>query len=123
LSTAPNTSDIQYALSLLLKERFFRTAPKSSAFLTYVVDQTISGNGSRLKAYTIAVEALGKTHEFEPQNDPAIRVMAYRIRNVLDDYNLKPNDATVRMTLKTGSYIPVFTSKQADVMCDRLLQA
>ena len=119
----PELADVQHALSLILEERFFTAAPKSSAFLSYVVNETLNGNGHRLKAYTIAVEALGKSHDFDPQNDPAVRVMAHRIRAALNNYNAKPNKATVRITLNTGSYIPIFTIKKADVNHDRLLTA
>jgi len=123
MQNIPESTDIQYALSLILKERFFTVAPKSSAFLSYVVTQTLNGNGHRIKAYTIAVEALGKPTDFDPQNDPTIRVMAYRIRAVLDDYNAKPNLATACISLKSGSYVPVFSMKQADVAYQRLLPA
>jgi len=123
LLKTPDSTDVQHALSLLLKEPYFTAAPKSSAFLSYVVAQTLNGNGHRLKAYTIAVEALGKPYDFDPQNDPAVRVMAYRIRAALDDYNAKPNTANACITLKSGSYIAVFTMKKADVMYSRLLPA
>ena len=119
----PEIADVQQALSLILNERFFTAAPKSSAFLSYVVNETLDGNSHRLKAYTIAVEALGKPYDFDPQNDPAVRVMAYRIRAALNNYNTRPNKAAVCITLYTGSYIPVFTMKKADLDYDRLLTA
>lgn len=119
----PDSTDVQHALSLILKQPYFTAAPKSSAFLRYVVAETLNGNGHRLKAYTIAVEALGKSYDFDPQNDPAIRVMAYRIRAALDEYNAKPNLASVCITLKSGSYIPVFTIKEANIPYRRLLPA
>ena len=44
------------------------------------------GNKSRIKAYTVAVDALGKPDTFDPQNDPVVRVLAGRLRSSLSGY-------------------------------------
>jgi len=109
---------VEHALSLILKDPHFITSPKSAAFLSFVVSTTLKGNGHRLKAYTVAVDALGKPYSFDPQEDPSVRVMASRIRAALDVYNAKPNTASVEITMKPGSYVPIFTAKKADQAID-----
>lgn len=105
---------VEHALALMLNDPVFIAAPRSAAFLSYVVSTALNGDGARLKAYTIAVDALGKPESFDPQNDPAVRVIAYRIRAALDRYNAKPNAASVVITMEIGSYRPTFTAKQAE---------
>lgn len=105
------------ALQLILQENVFEAAPKSSAFLRYVVTQTLDGNGDRIKAYSIAVDALGKPATFDPQNDPSVRVMAQRIRHMLRDYYERKTEHEVVLQLIPGSYVPQF------VFCDSKTQS
>jgi len=107
-----NAAAVRHALSLILKEPYFVAGPKSAAFLKYIVFKTLDGDGQRLKAYSIAVDALDKPTNFDPQNDPSVRVMASRIRAALKDYNSKPNTASIKIKLEIGSYQPVFTVKE-----------
>ena len=106
------------ALKLILVDEAFKTSPKSSAFLRFVVMQTLDGNGDRIKAYTIAVDALGKPSTFDPQGDPSVRVMAKRLRDMLDVYYEKPLEHEVVVHMQPGSYVPQFVipnnSNQSD---------
>lgn len=69
----------------------------------------MAGRGDRLKAYSIAIAALGKQAEFDPSADPIVRVEASRLRRCLNDYYLSDgqNDP-MRITIPKGSYRPVF---------------
>ena len=106
------------ALKLILVDEAFKTSPKSSAFLRFVVMQTLDGNGDRIKAYTIAVDALGKPSTFDPQGDPSVRVMAKRLRDMLNVYYNKPLEHEVVVHMQPGSYVPQFVipnnSNQSD---------
>jgi hypothetical protein len=72
----PDNSQIIGALNAVLESDKFTAAPQMSAFLKYVVEQAASGNMTRIKAYTVAIDALGKPDSFDPQNDPVVRVLA-----------------------------------------------
>lgn len=109
-----DSNAIEYALSLILKEPFFIDNPESKTFLSYVVSTTLKGDARRLKAYDIAVNALGKSDSFDPLNDPTVRTMAYKIRAELDRYNAKPNAAAIAITMEIGSYEPIFTKKSSE---------
>lgn len=89
----------------------FVAAPQMSAFLRYVVEQAASGNQFRIKAYTVAVDALGKPDTFDPQNDPVVRVLAGRLRSSLTAYYENRPDEDVVIEMKPGSYVPVFVLK------------
>ena len=91
----------------------FVAAPQMSAFLRYVVEQAASGNQFRIKAYTVAVDALGKPDTFDPQNDPVVRVLAGRLRSSLTAYYENRPDEDVVIEMKPGSYVPVFVLKNS----------
>ena len=78
-------------------------------FLTFVVKATLAGEGARIKAYTIAVEALGRGSDFDPQADPIVRVEAGRLRTALARYYADAGrDDPVTIELPRGSYVPTF---------------
>lgn len=101
-------STIEAELSRLLMVKKFSGAPQMSAFLYYIVTQTLEGNGDRIKAYTVGVDALGKPHTFDAQSDPSVRVLALRLRKTLAA--IYESDATchVQISLKVGTYVPEF---------------
>lgn len=102
------------ALEAILASEKFVAAPQMSAFLRYVVEQAASGNKFRIKAYTVAVDALGKPDTFDPQNDPVVRVLAGRLRTSLRVYYEQRPDEDVVIQMKPGSYVPVFVMKDDD---------
>jgi hypothetical protein len=84
-----------------------------SAFLRYVVEQAASGNMTRIKAYTVAIDALGKPDSFDPQNDPVVRVLAGRLRAALAFYYEANPNVDLRITMRPGSYVPSFVHRSA----------
>lgn len=96
------------ALNAILQYPKFQISPKSSSFLQYVVHQTLDGNAERIKAYTIAVDALGKPPGYDPSNNPSVRVLALRVRRTLDEYYDKYQHHEVIIKLEAGSYVPRF---------------
>jgi len=99
---------VNVALDQVLQDDKFMLAPKSSALLHYVVTETLDGNAERIKAYSIAVDALNKPPCFDPQENPCVRVMAKRVRGMLDDYYSRTSGHEILLELKPGSYIPKF---------------
>jgi hypothetical protein len=105
----PTTAEVRAALERIAASEAFRACPQLIAFLRYVVEATLSGGQDRIKGYTIAVEALGRGDDFDPQDDPIVRVEAMRLRRALQRYYASGgrND-TVQIVLPLGSYVPVF---------------
>ncbi len=106
--------EVMQALEAILATDKFEAAPQMSAFLRYVVEQAADGNQSRIKAFTVAVDALGKPDSFDPQNDPVVRVLAGRLRAALAAYNDENPDAVVVITMTPGSYVPSFERRDAN---------
>ena len=107
---------VDAALTQILNDERFRSSPQMSAFLRYVVQETLNGNHERIKAYTIAVDALGKPEDFDPQSNPSVRVLAKRLRGNLEDfYAAGYTLAGPRIVMTPGSYIPHFQSSDNEV--------
>lgn len=79
-----------------------------SAFLRYIVTQTLNGDADRIKAYSVGVDALGKPDTFDAQNDPSVRVLALRLRRTLDEIYAAGAPAHAIVALRVGTYVPEF---------------
>ncbi|MDP3407092.1 hypothetical protein [Bosea sp. (in: a-proteobacteria)] len=100
---------IRAALARVLASDAFRAAPQLSAFLAFIVERAVAGRAAELKGYTIAVEAFGRSADFDPQSDPIVRVEAGRLRRALAQYYAGEGIADpVRMTIPVGAYVPAF---------------
>lgn len=114
-NTDIGSDEIRAALEKIVNSPEFNRSRQLSSFLRYIVEQTLSGNGTRLKAYTIATEALGKPTDFDPQIDAAVRVHAARLRAALSSYfDRAGKDDDVVFDLPVGSYAPTFRRRSPD---------
>jgi tetratricopeptide (TPR) repeat protein len=97
--------DLTDALRRVAADPVFARSPQLRRLLEYLVTCAISGD-SHPKEYTIAVEALGRSADFDPERDAIVRVQAGRLRRALDKYYAGPGGADrVRITLPAGSYV------------------
>jgi tetratricopeptide (TPR) repeat protein len=108
----PAPRECRAALASVLASPPFQASPQLAAFLRFVVEATLSGQSDRIKGYTIGIEALGRTPDFDPQSDPIVRVEAGRLRRALDAYYAVKGAADpVVIALPVGSYVPLFTRR------------
>jgi len=108
-SPGPEPRLVREHLSRVLAFPEFAAAPQLSAFLTYIVERKIEGAEDRIKAYSIATEALGRPQSFDPQHDPIVRVQARRVRQALRSYYATPDaDGSMRIEMPVGGYAPEF---------------
>jgi adenylate cyclase len=104
-SSKPSTSEVRDALERILASHCFQQAGRASDFLRFVVEQTLAGNGQRLKGYTIGVEVFGRPADFDAQSDALVRVEAGRLRRRLVEYYASEGAADpVRIHLPRGTY-------------------
>lgn len=103
-----NAAVVEAELNRLLGERRFASAPQMSAFLKYIVRQTLIGKADRIKAYSVGVDALGKPDTFDAQTDPSVRVLALRLRKTLKAVYANPTDSLAVIVLNVGTYVPEF---------------
>jgi hypothetical protein len=82
--------------------------------LTFVCEKHFEGASAEIKEYNIAVQALGRPHDFDPQVDTIVRVTAHALRKRLEDYYRSDGaDHAVRICLPPGGYVPKFAHRSA----------
>ncbi|HTY67273.1 MAG TPA: hypothetical protein VMH36_11520 [Alphaproteobacteria bacterium] len=105
----PSHEECRDALARIADSPRFKSAPRLASFLRFVVEAALSGQADRLKAYTIAVGALGRADDFDPTTDPIVRVEAGRLRMALERYYANGGSADpVRIEVPRGRYAPEF---------------
>jgi hypothetical protein len=94
--------------SLLSSRKFSRTN-NIGRFLGFVCEKYFEGSTSAIKEYSIAVEALGRPSDFDPQVDCIVRVTAHNLRKQLELYYATEGARhPVHVYLPAGRYIPQF---------------
>ncbi|MBZ5544213.1 MAG: hypothetical protein LAO07_11130 [Acidobacteriia bacterium] len=102
-------------LHRVLQSRHFAKAKKKSRFLEFVCEQTFLGNAEKLNEYLIGVEVYERGPDFDPQEDPIVRVQAHEIRRALRQfYEEDGKDSAYRLDLPPGHYVPIFKKAEAE---------
>jgi TolB-like protein len=101
--------DCRAQLDRILKSADFEATTREHRFLSHVVEEALAGRGSRIKAYSIAVEVFGRDASFDPQTDPIVRIEAGHLRRSLERYYLTSGQSDpVLITIPKGGYAPTF---------------
>jgi hypothetical protein len=100
-------------LEAVLASPLFGRTSNPVRFLTFVCERYFAGDTHGIKEYSIAVEALGRPADFDPQSDTIVRVTAHAVRKRLEDfYRTTGADHEVQICLPAGHYVPRFIHKQ-----------
>lgn len=82
--------------------------------LAFVCEKYFEGKTEDVKEYSIAVNALGRAGDFDPQTDTIVRVTAHSLRKRLEEYYRSDGaDHTVHICIPPGHYVPNFIHKEA----------
>lgn len=96
---------IRAELALVLASSKFTRSPTQSRLLNYLVEQSIDGHRTDLKSYSVAVEGLGRSPDFDSRGDTYPRVQVARLRKSLDAfYASEGSDHSERLIIPSGSY-------------------
>jgi Tol biopolymer transport system component len=101
---------VRAQLDSILASAIFSRSPQLRRFLSFIVEQTLAGHGSRLKEAVLAHELYGKGTDFDAGNDPVVRVDARRLRDKLREFYEGRSEPIV-ISLPKGSYVPVFEAR------------
>jgi hypothetical protein len=87
----------------------FQRAPNLSRILSYICQKHFQNESANLKEYNIAVEALGRSPNFDPQADAIVRVDAHLLRKRLQlYYEQEGKHHDLEIILPNGRYAPQF---------------
>jgi Tol biopolymer transport system component len=101
---------VRAQLDSILASAVFSRSPHLRRFLSFIVEQTLAGQGPRLKESVLAHELYGKGTDFDGGNDPVVRVDARRLRDKLREFYEGRSDPVV-ISLPKGSYAPIFEAR------------
>lgn len=100
---------VREQLARILATPDFANFPRSSAFLTYVVEQTLAGRAAGLKEAVIGVEVFGREPGYDAKSDSVVRTQARRVREKLNEYyNGAGKEDRIRIEIPKGAYVPDF---------------
>ncbi|MGA2421246.1 MAG: malectin domain-containing carbohydrate-binding protein [Candidatus Acidiferrum sp.] len=100
-------------LDAILASELFARTNNLVRLLTFVCEKHFEGATAEIKEYNIAVQALGRPPDFDPQLDTIVRVTAHALRKRLDEYYRSAGaDHPVRICLPPGGYVPKFTHRK-----------
>jgi hypothetical protein len=74
------------ALERVLQSSVFSSTERSSGFLRYIFDATLSGQTKQLNQYDIAMDVFDQDEDFDPVTNAIVRVEAGRLRSRLREY-------------------------------------
>lgn len=99
-------------LSALLASGMLGRTNNLVRLLSFVCDKYFAGLLDEIKEYNIAVQALGRPGDFDPQVDTIVRVTAHALRKRLEDYYRTAGaHHSVHICLPPGHYVPKFIHK------------
>lgn len=92
-------------LQSVLASPEFSRAPIMKQLLCFLVEETAAGRGDQLKAYSVAVDGLGRAPDYDARADSYPRVQVGRLRKMLDShYRLSLPVSGVRLSIPSGRY-------------------
>jgi hypothetical protein len=110
---AAQRDEIRKELGRIVASARFRSSLRLTGFITFVVEATLAGGAGKIKGYTIAIGALGRGSDFDPQTDAIVRVEAGRLRQALARYYAgEGSDDPLVIDIPRGTYVPTFRHRE-----------
>jgi len=105
---------IRDELARILASPEFHASEKRRKFLSFVVEETLAGRADQLKGYTVATTVFNRDKDFDPANDPVVRIQAGKLRRELERYYLVDGRTDpIRIDIPKGRYVPFFIEQSA----------
>ena len=109
VSGGPTAAEMQAELRRVIESKDFPATARNRAFLQYVVEREMSGEGESISAYAVATAVFGRSELFNSLLDPIVRIEAGKLRRDLETYYLKSGRRNpLRITIPRGAYRPRF---------------
>jgi Malectin domain len=109
MTTTVDSSRESKELQKILASGLFDRSPMLAQLLKYVCTKYFEGDANSIKEYSIAVDVLGRSSDFDPKKDSVIRVQFHRLREKLNEYYANAGENhPVRIIIPHGHYAPQF---------------
>src|SRR5665213_3629667 len=111
MPTAAEFSEEKFELETVLKSGIFDRSPSLAQVLTYVCSKYFAGETDQIKEYSIGVDALGRSADFDQKRDSIVRVQVHRLRERLAEYyDGEGIGHSTQIEIPQGQYIPRFVT-------------
>jgi hypothetical protein len=106
--------EVQVALGRILDSKQFVHAPKKQKFLRLLSEFYVQGRVGELNEYLIGREVFDRDEQYNPADDPIVRVGAHDVRKKLELYYQHDGaEDDIRLEIPVGSYEPVFRRRRS----------
>ncbi len=110
LHPLPDRDAVSQQLERILASDEFRNSGHLSSFLQFIVEETLAGRSAKIKGYSIAVSVFNRPENFDPADDPIVRIYGGKLRRALAYYyGTDGVDDPVRIEVPKGHYLPTFS--------------
>ena len=107
---------VRCALNKITSSVVFADSQRMARFLRFVVEESLEGNGGRLKEIVIGVEVFDKGSDYDPRLDPIVRVEARRLRaKLFAYYDGEGKEDELVIELPKGTYQPSIRARTTAV--------
>jgi hypothetical protein len=102
---SPNPLELQHELDEVLASAFFRNTQQCQNLLRYIVKHSLTGEDHLLRERVIGAEVFGRRPDYEPGEDPVVRLRASEVRKRLAQFYHSAGEATaIQIEIPAGSY-------------------
>lgn len=102
-------------LATILRSDAFSGATKLRRFLRFILGMYCEGRSAEIKQYTVGLHAFSLGEDFDPQNNPVVRIEAGRLRRRLAQYYANEGrNAQLLIDIPIGSYIPRIRKREEE---------
>lgn len=100
---------IKAALEAILNSKHFAQAPRKRRFVELICEYYLAGRAHELHEYLIGREVYERNDNYNPADDPIVRVGAHDVRKRLEQYYQHEGlHDEVQLEIPVGKYEPVF---------------
>ncbi|CCM74487.1 hypothetical protein [Rhizobium mesoamericanum] len=93
----------------ILSDPRFHATERQRAILRYLAERRFSGREEGAKAYSIALDVLGRASNFDASNDPIVRIEVSRLRSSVENfYQAFGAERHVTIHIPKGTYVTLF---------------
>lgn len=105
--TDAERDEVRSQLRRILVSPAFQNSKRYAAVLKYIVEQTLEGEGDRLKERTIGIEVFQRAPDYDTSTDHVVRSAVTEVRKRLGQYYASSR-GELRIEIQPGSYLPQF---------------
>jgi hypothetical protein len=101
-------------LDAVLESGIFAVSSNAAKLLRFVCEKHFHRAAENITEYDVAIQALGRRADFDPQRDSIVRVEAHRVRKRLQEYYAAEGASNaVKIVLTRGHYAPCFVYSES----------